>query len=55
MKNGLTFVVGAIISIAVIYGMYWVTKTVSYKVFYQSMVQDTVRQMVKPEYLMGDK
>jgi len=34
-----------------IYGGYWVTKHVSYAIFYEDMVQDTIKEMVKPEYL----
>ncbi len=33
------------------YGSYWIAKTVSYSFFYESMVEQTVREMVKPEYL----
>ena len=35
----------------VIYGCYWVAKTVSYTIFYEGMVQSTVRDMVKQEAL----
>jgi len=34
-----------------VYGSYWVAKTVSYTIFYEDMVKDTVRQMVKDECL----
>lgn len=34
-----------------IYGMYWVAKTVSYEIFYKDMVEQTVREMVKPDSL----
>lgn len=34
-----------------LYGSYWVAKTVSYQLFYEDMVQDTVREMVKTEAL----
>lgn len=33
------------------YGVYWVFKTISYELFYEDMVEQTVREMVKPEYL----
>ena len=33
------------------YGMYWLYKTVSYSFFYENMVQQTITEMVKPEYL----
>ena len=42
---------GVILWVAFIYGCYWVAKTMSYAFFYESMVQDTVRELVKPEYL----
>lgn len=34
-----------------IYGMYWIAKTVSYSLFYEDMVKQTIEQMVKPEAL----
>lgn len=37
----------------IIYGCYWAAKTTSYRLFYEDMVQDTVREMVNPEYLSG--
>ena len=36
---------------ACMYGAYWVCKHVSYALFYRSMVQQTVRDMVKAEAL----
>lgn len=45
-------IIGAIIlAICFTYGCYWLVKTVSYFFFYESMVEQTVREMVKPEYL----
>ncbi len=48
-------VVQGVLSLAfvcgIIYGCYWITKTVSYSFFYEDMVQRTVVEMVKPEYL----
>ena len=41
----------ALIICGVIYGAYWLAKTVSYQVFYKDMVEHTVKEMVKPEYL----
>ena len=43
--------VGIILIGGMIYGSYWIAKTVSYSFFYESMVEQTVREMVKPEYL----
>ena len=34
-----------------IYAMYWFFKTGSYWFFYEDMVMDTIREMVKPEHL----
>lgn len=34
-----------------VYGCYWVAKTTSYKIFYEDMVIETIRETVKPEYL----
>jgi len=41
------YVVGAIVSAAMIYGVYWIGKTLSYAIFYESMVRQTVLEMVK--------
>ncbi len=55
MKNFLKsagMVIGAILlAISVVYGCYWIAKSVSYAVFYEGMVEQTIREMVKPEYL----
>ena len=44
-------IVGVALICGFIYGGYWVAKTVSYSFFYESMVEQTVKDMVKPEYL----
>ena len=51
MKSTIMTVLGVILFCVVIYGMYWVFKTVSYSIFYESMVEQTIIEMVKPEYL----
>lgn len=52
MIKGLTVWVLAILIVGgVIYGGYWIAKTVSYTIFYKSMVESTVRDMVKKEAL----
>jgi FtsZ-interacting cell division protein ZipA len=51
MKNLILSIAGIVCIIAIIYGAYWIAKTVSYQVFYEDMVKQTVRDMVKPEYL----
>ena len=33
------------------YGSYWIFKTVSYQLFYEKMVKQTITEMVKPETL----
>lgn len=38
-----------------IYGVFLLKKTVSYNMFYKSRVEETVREMVKPEYLIDNK
>jgi len=38
-----------LIILVIIYCFYWVFKTVSYTVFYESMVEDTVCEMLKDE------
>ena len=35
----------------VTYGMYWIFKTFSYMIFYEDMVAETIKEMVKPEFL----
>lgn len=51
MKQVFLFVGGIILFCIAVYGMYWLAKTGSYFFFYESMVQETIREMVKPEYL----
>lgn len=49
MKN-IYYVGGVLISIAIlmsiVYGFYWVAKTVSYSIFYEDMVKQTIIDMV---------
>lgn len=47
----LSTIVGIVLFCAVLYGFYWVFKTVSYEIFYESMVEETVRELVKEEAL----
>ena len=35
----------------IVYGCYWMIKSLSYFFFYEGFVQQTVREMIKPEYL----
>lgn len=41
--------------VAVIYFGYQIGKTVSYKLFYGSMVEESIKDVVKPECLIEDK
>lgn len=45
---GLSWIIGAFLFM---YFCYWVMKNGSYWLFYESMVQDTIKELVKPEYL----
>jgi len=52
MKNYIA--IGALIVVVllfVVYGVFWVSKKVSYEVFYEGQVKDTIKEMVKPEAL----
>jgi len=51
MTKFLLYIVALVCVAAMVYGSYWVAKTVSYTIFYEDMVKDTVRQMVKDECL----
>ena len=47
MKNiGLSIVAITLLG-SIVYGVYWIGKTVSYSVFYEDMVEQTVKDMVK--------
>lgn len=51
MKDAILIIGGIILVCAMIYGCYWIAKSVSYFFFYEGFVQETIREMVKPEYL----
>lgn len=51
MKNFLMGVLMFVLICSFIYGCWWVVKTCSYTIFYENMVEDTIRDMVEPEYL----
>ncbi len=40
-----------ILLINIIYGVFLVTRKISYEIFYEGLVQQTVQDMLKPEYL----
>jgi hypothetical protein len=50
--RGLSYFAGIVLFCAVFYGCYWVAKTLSYAVFYEDMVVETVQETVKPECLI---
>jgi hypothetical protein len=50
------FVIGVILlMVCVIYVSFYVKKTVSYNLIYKSKVEETIREMVKPEYLINNQ
>jgi len=54
MKNAqivLFIVTGIVVSCIALYGMYWVFKTISYSIFYEDMVKNTIVEMVKKDSL----
>jgi uncharacterized membrane protein YccF (DUF307 family) len=51
MKQLLATLATIALIIGIIYGSYWVVKNLSYLFFYEDMVQETIKEMVKPEYL----
>lgn len=54
VKNVLLGALSIAIFGSVMYGSYWVAKNISYVVFYESLVQETVREMVLTESLRGN-
>lgn len=52
MSDILKGLFGFALSILVIYCVYWVTKHGGYFFFYESMVIETIKETVKPEYLI---
>jgi len=52
MNNVMASIMAIIISCLIAYCMYWVFKTLSYAFFYQDMVIETIKEIVKPEYLI---
>ena len=52
MKNSLQALIILLSFGASLYGVYWLTKTISYQIFYEDMVEQTVKDMVKPECLI---
>jgi len=40
-----------IVGLAALYGVYWIAKTLSYTVFYEDMVKETIHELVKQSAL----
>lgn len=55
MSNTIKLILGVVLLGAVTYGGYWVAKNVSYAVFYEDMVEDTIKENVKKSCLRGSK
>jgi len=55
MKKNLFYLFLIILGLAaacgVIYGCYWIAKTVSYSIFYEDMIIETVKELVKQSAL----
>lgn len=51
MKEILGGLLAIVVTVFFIWGTYWIVKTVSYNLFYESMVKQTVVEMVKKEAL----
>jgi len=51
----IAFVLFIIVMIFISYGAQEIAKTISYSWWYEDMVKETVREMVKPEYLKDIK
>lgn len=51
MKNILIYTFGIALICGLIYGGYWIAKTVSYNIFYEDMVIETIKDHVDHKYL----
>lgn len=55
MKQITITVIGLVAVILVSLGLWYVGRKIHYAVAYKSMVEQTIREMVKPEALAGDR
>ena len=55
MKQFMIFTLSFLIFLSSLYGIYWVVKTVSYSIFYEDMVIETINQKVKSSCLKEPK
>lgn len=51
MKLALIYLAGGFAAVCLIVGMYWLAKNGSYWLWYEDMVKETIREMVKQEAL----
>ena len=51
MKYIASIIIGIMATYFLVYGFYWIGKTVSYKIFYEDMVQQTIVEMVDTKAL----
>ncbi len=51
MKQTIQALLSILFILAFVFGCYWLAKKLSYEWWYEDMVQETIREMVKPEYL----
>jgi len=51
MKNVLIWIAILATVCLLIWGGWWLAKTVSYKLWYEDMVKETITEMIKPEAL----
>ncbi len=54
MKNVIGTILGLALSVGIIYGGYYIAKTVSYTIFYEGMVIESIKETVKPSCIKGD-
>ena len=51
IKEVIMYIVGLIVVCAFVYGLYYVGKTVSYSIFYEDMVEQTIQEQVQKKCL----
>jgi type II secretory pathway component PulC len=44
-------IIFVLIIISFIFGLYYLKRTINYNLYYKGQVEQTVKEMVKPEYL----
>ena len=51
MKKFIQALLGITFTLGLLYGLYWIFKSVSYAIFYDSMVRETIIEVVKQSAL----